>query len=195
MLRMDYRLKGFILNHTLKSYTITPIESANVLKVTIRFCGVYKLKSSSKRRRNKLRKEKFLAKFRRDPVLVIIPFLKPGQFPHPVALGGLVHTAITTAFIMQVEEMVDELRGQHHQWDCLAQEADKAEKQREWMSNWVSDLLDQRADVNDELWRLEQDLKRKREELEQLKLEASDLSNACLIVASSVWGLSKGASA
>ena len=31
------------------------------------------------------------------------------------------------------------------------------------MSNWVSDLLDQRADVKDELWKLEEDLKRKRE--------------------------------
>ena len=29
---MDSRLKGIILNHTLKSYKITPIESANVLK-------------------------------------------------------------------------------------------------------------------------------------------------------------------
>ena len=32
---MDYQLKGFILNCTLKPYTITPTESANVLKSTI----------------------------------------------------------------------------------------------------------------------------------------------------------------
>ena len=32
---MDYQLKGLILNCTLKSYTITPIESANVLEVTM----------------------------------------------------------------------------------------------------------------------------------------------------------------
>ena len=29
---MDYQLKGLILNRTLKSYAITPIESPNVLK-------------------------------------------------------------------------------------------------------------------------------------------------------------------
>ena len=39
---MDYWLKGLTLNHTLKSYTITPIESANVLEVTIKFDGSYK---------------------------------------------------------------------------------------------------------------------------------------------------------
>ena len=39
---MDYWLKGLILNHTLKSYTITPIESANVLEVTMKFDGGYK---------------------------------------------------------------------------------------------------------------------------------------------------------
>ena len=54
---MDYWLKGLILNHTLNSYTITPIESTNVLKTTMRFYGDYKYKSPSKRRREKLRKE------------------------------------------------------------------------------------------------------------------------------------------
>ena len=58
------------------------------------------------------------------------------------------------------------MKGLQLWWDCLAQEAEKAEKELEQMSNWVSDLLDQRADVKDELWRLDQDLKRKREELE-----------------------------
>ena len=42
---MDYQLKGLILNHTLKSYAITPIESANVLKVTMKFYGGYKYES------------------------------------------------------------------------------------------------------------------------------------------------------
>ena len=63
------------------------------------------------------------------------------------------------------------------------------------MSNWVSNLLDQRTDVRNELWRLEQDLKSKREELEQLMLEASGLSNAGPVVTFSVAGLSKGATA
>ena len=36
---MEYQLKGLILNYTLKSYAITPIESANVLKVIMKFYG------------------------------------------------------------------------------------------------------------------------------------------------------------
>ena len=63
------------------------------------------------------------------------------------------------------------------------------------MSCWVSDLLDQRVDAKGELWRLEQDLKSKREELEQLKVEASCLENTGLVVTCSVLGLSKAAAA
>ena len=91
---MDSQLKGLILNCTLKSYTVTPIESNNVLEVTMKLYG-----GPSKRRRDRLRKERFLAKFKRDPLLVPIPFLEPGQSPSPVALGGPVCSAITTAFI------------------------------------------------------------------------------------------------
>ena len=107
---MDYQLKGLILNSTLKSYTITPIESTDVLKVTMRFYGDFKYKCPSKRRRDRFRREEFLAKFRRDPVLVPIPFLEPGQSHSPVALGGPVCTTITTAFMTQAEEMVGEMR-------------------------------------------------------------------------------------
>ena len=82
---MDYQLKGLILNCTLKSYTIAPIESANVFEATIRFYGGYKYKSPSKRRRDRLRKERFLAKFKRDPLLVPITFLEPDQSHSPVA--------------------------------------------------------------------------------------------------------------
>ena len=39
---MDYLLKGLILNCTLKSYTTTPIEGANVLEVAMKFYGCYK---------------------------------------------------------------------------------------------------------------------------------------------------------
>ena len=111
---MDYWLKELVLHHALQSYTITPIESTNVLKVTMKFYGGYKYKSSSKRRRDKIRKEKFLVQFRSDPVLVPVSFLKPAQSPHPFSLGGLVCAAISTALIMQAEEMVDEMRGLHH---------------------------------------------------------------------------------
>ena len=78
---------------------------------------------------------------------------------------------------------------------CLAQEAEDAEKEREWMSNWVHDLMDQRYEIKAEIWRLEQDLNSKKEELAQLEarkkeLEASGLKGP--IAASSVSGLSQG---
>ena len=73
--------------------------------------------------------------------LVSIPFLEPGQSPHHVTLGRPVCITITTTLITQAEEMVDEMKGLHLKWDHLAQEADKAEKERERMSNWVSYLL------------------------------------------------------
>ena len=56
-------------------------------------------------------------------------------------------------------------------------------------------LLDQRVDVRCELERMEQDLKSKREELEQLRVEASHLRNTGTFITSSVSGLSKDASA
>ena len=118
---MDSQLKGLILNRTLKSYTITPIESNNVLEVTMKFYGGYKYKSPSKRRRDRLRKERFLARFKRDPLLVPIPFLAPGQSPSPVALGGPVCSAIATAFMTQAEEMLQDMKDLCHQWDRLAQ--------------------------------------------------------------------------
>ena len=138
---MDYQLKRLILNHTLKSYLLAPVESANVLKVTMKFYGGYKYKSPRKRRWDKLRKKKFLAKFKRDPLLVPIPFLEPDQSPSPGILAGPFCSAIATAFIMQAEEMVEELKYLHHQWDCLSQQADKAEKEWERLCNRVHDKV------------------------------------------------------
>ena len=195
MVEMDSQLKGIILNHTLKSYKITPIESANVLRVTMMFYGGFKYKSPSKRRRDKLRKEKFLAKFRRDPILVPIPFLEPGQSPSPAVLGGPVLESMITAFATEMKEVVAEIKRLHQKHICLAQEAEDAEKERERMSNWVRDLMDQRCEIKTEIWRLEQDLNSKKEELAQLEarkkeLEASGLKGP--IAASSVSGLSQG---
>ena len=55
-------------------------------------------------------REKFLAQFRRDPILVPIPFLKPGQSFDPVYLGGSVCTDIATILIMQEEQMAEDMR-------------------------------------------------------------------------------------
>ena len=195
MVGMDSQLKGIILNHTLKSYKITPIESANVLRVTIKFYGCFKYKSPSKRRMDKLRKEKFLAKFRRDPILVSIPFLEPGQSPSPATLGGPVPEATITAFSTEVEELVAEIKKMCKKHIHLAQEAEGTEKQRDRICNWVLDLKDQKYDVQKEIWKLEQDLNGKKEELAQLEARKKELEAFCLkgpIVTSSVSGLFQG---
>ena len=45
---MDNKLKGIILNCTLKSHQITPIEKANVLRVTMDFYGGTNVKAQAK---------------------------------------------------------------------------------------------------------------------------------------------------
>ena len=191
---MDYQLKGLILNHTLKSYTINPMESTNVLEVTMTFYGGYKYKSPSKKRQNRLRKKRFLAKFKRDPLIVPIPFLEPGQSPSPVALGGPVCSAVATALMTQAEEMVENMQNLCHQQDCLAQEAGKAEKEWEKMCRQVQDL---RSLVRGEIERLEQDLKSKKGELVQheARKEVLEASGLAPRVSVRVPGISMGASA
>ena len=54
-----------------------------------------------------------------------------------------------------MRDIEDEIRGFCHQWDCLAQEAERAEKDLKQISNGVRDLLDQRADLRDEIRRME----------------------------------------
>ena len=135
-----------------------------------------------------------MAKFKRDPLLVPIPFLEPGQSPSPVALGGPVCSAITTAFMTQAEEMLQDMKDLCHQWDCLAQEAGKAEKEWEKMCQQVRDL---RSVVRGELESLEQELQSKKDELAQLEarkemLEASGFAPGVSVRAP---GMSMGASA
>ena len=77
----------------------------------------------------------------------------------------------------------------------MAQEAGDAEKEREQMSIWVHGLMDQRHEIKAEIWRLEQDLNSKTEQLAQLEarekeLEASGLKGP--VVKSSDSGLSQG---
>ena len=47
MVEIDSRLKGIILSHALMSYKITPIESANVLKVTMKFYGIARTRAQA----------------------------------------------------------------------------------------------------------------------------------------------------
>ena len=62
-----------------------------------------------------------------------------------------------------------EIKRLHQKCIHLAQEAEDAEKQRDKMLNWVHDLMDQRHEVKADIWRLEQDLNGKKEELTQLE--------------------------
>ena len=73
------------------------------------------------------------------------------------------------AFATEMKEAVAEIKRLHQKRICLAQEAEDAEKERERMSNWVHDLMDQRHEIKAEIWRLEQDLNSKNEELAQLE--------------------------
>ena len=191
---MDPQLKGIILNHTLKSYKITPIESANVLRVILRFYGGFKYKSPSKRRRDKLGKEKFLTKVRSDPILVPIPFLEPGQSPSHATQGRPFLEAITTSFTMEMEEVVAEIKRLCQKHIHLAQEAEDTEKQWERMCNWVLNLKDQKYDVQKEIWKMEQDLNGKKEELAQLEARKKELEASSLkgpVVTSSISRLSQ----
>ena len=160
----------------------------------MKFYGGYKYKSPSKRKWDRLRKERSLAKFKRDPLLVPIPFLEPGQSPSPVALGGPVCSAIATAFMTQAEEVVEDMQDLCHQWDCLAQEAGKAEKEWEKMCRQVQDL---RSVLRGEIEKLEQDLKSKKDELAQLEArkEMLEASGFACGVSVRVPGMSMGASA
>ena len=122
------------------------------------------------------------------------PFLEPGQSPSPVALGGPVCSAITTAFMTQAEEMLQDMKDLCHQWDHLTQEAGKAEKEWEKMCQQVRDL---RSVVRGELESLEQELQSKKDELAQLEarkemLEASGFAPGVSVRAP---GMSMGASA
>ena len=57
-----------------------------------------------------------------------LPFLEPGKSPDPVSLGRPVQATVSTSLVMQAKEMVEEMRGFHHQQDCQAQEVEKTEE-------------------------------------------------------------------
>ena len=90
--------------------------------------------------------------------------------------------------------MLQDMKDLCHQWDHMAQEAGKAEKEWEKMCQQVQDL---RSVVRGELESLEQELQSKKEELAQLEarkemLEASGFAPGVSVRAP---GMSMGASA
>ena len=67
-----------------------------------------------------------------DPVLVLVPFLEPGQSPHVVSLGGSVLAAMEASLLKQMNEIEEKINGFHQQQDCLArkQREPKSSKKR-----------------------------------------------------------------
>ena len=70
----------------------------------------------------------------------------------------------------------------------MAKEAEQAEKEREKVSNWVRDLLDQRVDLRVEIGSMELELEQLKEERDRMQREVSGLSGAHHFAASSVSG-------
>ena len=88
-----------------------------------------------------------------------------------------------------MEEVVAEIKRLCQKHIHLVQEAEDAEKQRDKMFNC------QRHEVKADIWRLEQDLNDKKEELAQLEARKKELEVSGLkgpVVTSSVLGLSQG---
>ena len=142
-----------------------------------------------------LRKKRFLARLRKDPVLVPVPFLEPGQSPHPVSLGGPVLATMEASLLKQVHEIEEQIRDFHERQDQLAKEAEQAGKEWEKVSNWVRDLLDQRVDLSVEIGSMELELEQPKEERDRLQRQISGLGGAQQVAASSVSGKYQGASA
>ena len=144
------RWGGFLIKwncsqlYLMKSYKITPIKSTNLLKVSTKLYGGYKYKTTCMKRRDGSEK-KFLDQFRKDPVLVPVPFLEAGKSPNHPGLTcpcccGKCHDKADPRCSRYVAWVAA------HQWNCLAQEGMEAEKKLECTSSWVTDLFDQWAD-------------------------------------------------
>ena len=71
---------------------------------------------------------------------------------------------MANALIKHAEDITSDLEGLHHQWDHLVQLVEKANKELDQISNWVRDLLDQKTHLMSEIWEIEQELQRKKEE-------------------------------
>ena len=108
---MDYQLKGFILNHTLKSYAITLVESANVLKVTMKFYGVISTGIPARGAGTGSGRKGSWPSSGRILFWCQCPSSKPGQSPHPVSLGGLVLATMEAALHKQVHVIEEQIKG------------------------------------------------------------------------------------
>ena len=98
------------------------------------------------------------------------------------------------SLLKQVHEIEKQIRGFHERQDQLAKEAEQAEKEWEKVSNWVRDLLDQRADLRVEIGRMELELEQLKEERDRVQRGVSGVDGAHQVAASSVSGKSQGAS-
>ena len=161
---------------------ITPVESTNVLKVTMKFYGVYKYKSPSKRRRDQCRRAKFLANLSANSFPGAWSISR-ASLPRWTCLHYHCHCPPHTG---EADGRRDE--GGQPSEDCLAVEAEEAEEEWGRMVSHVHDLINKRSDLQGEIHQLEQELKRTKEELAQLKTRKKELgglqskSNASRII-------------
>ena len=108
---MDYQLKGLILNCILKSYIISPIESANMLKVTMRFYGGSKYKSPQQQEELQAQEGKVPGQVYDGSCSGASSLSRAWSIPSPASLGGPVLASIETTLIKQAKDVEDEMRG------------------------------------------------------------------------------------
>ena len=58
-----------------------------------------------------------------------VPFLEPGQSPESSTIGGPVPAFVENALIKHTKGAIDVLQGLQHQWECLAQDIEKDERE------------------------------------------------------------------
>ena len=171
---MNYQLKGLILNCTLKSYTIAPIEALMCLKSLWSSMGVRGTRApargggTSSGRRSSWPNSGVILSWCQFPSLSLADSLP---------LSPWVHQSMPPS---PLPSSCRQRRWWRKWRGCIVGTTDlprrqkKAETERDRMCNWVLDLKDQKSGVEGAKWHLEQELKRKKDELAQLEARKRD---------------------
>ena len=160
---MDSQLKGVILIGPTK-HTKSPHRKGQCDPSHHGFLWECQYESPTERR-DSLRNHKFLAQFRMFPRLVPVPgpdlFSFRAKTSVPFSPASMAQA--TYVVLQEVIELRDDILLLHSQYDKLNCKIHKAEQKLEHTDRWVTDLLDQRPELRNEIWRIEQDVKEKEE--------------------------------